>query len=281
MKAPFATSRFVSPAAASSATRSSVAVSSSGARRLGATRASSLRACSIQRWGAQPLEDLERVAQRLGSRSPPLRAAEEPALNEPRAGELERQLRGRADVELVDRRQRRLGLALGRKHERPRPRQGDVDPEARKRPATLLQSLEGRPGAVEFAEGEQRLDVEGLAPVEERLRGAARIYSCFAFVQRSISRFVLVRGELDEAKIASRRRPTKCRRRLPRSPRSAARASHERARPCRDARRRASDSRKSTACALPTSSSSIIATARPMYCSARSHCPARSSTSAR
>ena len=166
MNACAATSRLVSPAAASSATRTLRArqllrgaaqpdALELGTRLLGPVRRS------------EPLEDLERPLEivRRGAALP--RPAVQAPPREQRQAEIEGELRCLRLVEFVERGQRARDVAVGSQHERTRARQRDVDPQARETAPALLQTLEHTPRAFEVAERDERLDAERLAPVRE------------------------------------------------------------------------------------------------------------------
>ena len=97
------------------------------------------------------------------------------------------------------RRQRGRHVVLCREHERSRPRERHVDPEAREPPPPLLEPLQGLLGPVELAECEQRLDLKRLAPVEQRFCHPHRVVRRSHLRECAIGRLGVTGGKLDEA----------------------------------------------------------------------------------
>src|SRR5215218_10206598 len=117
------------------------------------------------RWRAEPLEDRECLAERVGGGAPLLDPAVQAALDEPIPRVVEREIRRLVDVELVERGERSHDVALRREDERAGARERDADPEPREAALALLEASERLAGARDLAKRDQRLDVERLAPV--------------------------------------------------------------------------------------------------------------------
>ena len=144
MNACAATSRFVSPEAASSATRSSVL----GQVSLAAAQPDALElgACLLRpRRRAEPLEDLERPA---ASASAAARRCLARRRSRPCTSSVQPRSKGSFAacdrVELVERGERSLDVTFGGEYERARARERHVDPEAREVAPARLEALERR-----------------------------------------------------------------------------------------------------------------------------------------
>ena len=74
-----------------------------------------------------------------------------------------------------------------------------VDPEARKRPAALLEALEHGACPLELAERDERLDVERLAAIGDHVPGPDRVEALAHPRQRLVDGAVVAGRELDEA----------------------------------------------------------------------------------
>ncbi len=172
-------------------------MSSDGDRR-SPTRSSSARARVSQLRRTELREELESPTERLRRRAalpgPPV----EPAADEVRQGEVERQARRSLEIELVERSERRPDVPLRPEHERPGTRQRCSDPEAGEDPAALLEPLEHLARPPRLVERDERLDMERLAAIREHLVLTVRSLTLAHAHQRPVDGRVVARRVLDE-----------------------------------------------------------------------------------
>ena len=143
-------------------------------------------------------EQLERATEGVRCRAtlpgPPV----EPAADEVRQGEVERQARRSLEIELVEGLECPTDVPLRREHERPGTRQRCSDPQAGEDSAALLEPLELLARPLRLVERDERLDMERLAAVREHLALTGRLLTLPHARQRPVDGSVVARRVLDE-----------------------------------------------------------------------------------